>query len=58
VNTCRLPKLGERWRRIAFAGVWLDFATLYVGAVVWDDPVVTALAMVALVALAVIALLA
>jgi hypothetical protein len=53
----RLPKLGESWRRAAFVGVWLDFAVLYLSAVVWNDPVLTALGLTAMVVLGAVALL-
>ncbi len=53
----RLPKLGERWRRAAFVGVWLDFALLYLGSVVWNDPILTGVALAAILVLGGIALL-
>jgi hypothetical protein len=53
----RVPRLGERWRGVAFAGVWLDFALLYLGAVAWNDPVLAAAGLSAMCVLGVIALL-
>jgi hypothetical protein len=53
----RLPKLGERWRRIAFVGVWLDFAVLYLGSVAWNDPILAAIGLAAMAVLGTIALL-
>jgi hypothetical protein len=53
----RVPRLGERWRGVAFAGVWLDFALLYLGAVAWNDPVLAAAGLSAMCMLGVIALL-
>ena len=54
----KLPKLSERQRLLAFIGVWLDFAALYVSTIVLADPLLAGIALTVLLALGVAALLA
>ena len=57
MSPIRYPKLGERWRRAAFVGVWVDFALLYLGSVVWNDPILSGIALLLMCVLGAIALL-